>query len=486
MNCSSSSWTPFRCGVAAAFVVLAAIGLRLVRLSDDMWLDEIWSVRLSEQMTTLSSVFTLHHDNNNFLNTLWQWLIGPLAPTWQQRLLTLIAGIAAVPLTMLVAWQWSPVERRNATAMLAGVLAAGWQTWIMYSNEARGYALACALSLATTALLPEVCVARPRRSRLLAFALLSTVGFVSHLSYLIVFTSQLIWCTVVVWTLGDPSTFASGRARVMQVVDRWVALAMLPVGVVAILWVADLRFAAVGGSSERDRLGVLIEALASVAGFLEPLPLALATGAATIAVLAAGFLVMRRTGTPLAYYPLILILLSPVILFGLAPTGFVWPRHFMTVSTAALPLMAVALASGLAAAGSKRLLAIGYLLIFFVGNGLELERYYRDGRGHYSEAVAWMASQQPTGVIRVSGDHTFRQSTLVEHFARRLHLASRFEFIPPQELTSPPDFFLTHDLDRNWTPPQGFELGPYHLQLSQRYGSIGTVGWPMAIYRPVK
>jgi hypothetical protein len=122
-------------------------------------------------------------------------------------------------------------------------------------------------------------------------------------------------------------------------------------------------------------------------------------------------------------------------------------------------------------------------VLFLTGNALELSRYYREGRGHYGEIVAWMVAQKPDGLIRVSSDHPFRHQMLLAYYSHKLGASQRFEYVPPERFAvSPPDFLLLHSLDRNWTPPREGDAIRFHYVLAKAYGSIGTVGWPTAIY----
>jgi len=78
-------------------VVLAAVAagfcLRIVAAKGDLWLDEIWTLRLLEPINSLGDVFfKVHHDNNHFFNSAWIWLIGPGAPILLMRLPAILLG----------------------------------------------------------------------------------------------------------------------------------------------------------------------------------------------------------------------------------------------------------------------------------------------------------------------------------------------------------------------------------------------------------
>ena len=65
---------------AAIFWVAAlfATALRVAVIDNDLWLDEVWSVQHAASVESPAEIFfSLHHDNNHHLNTLWLWLCGP-------------------------------------------------------------------------------------------------------------------------------------------------------------------------------------------------------------------------------------------------------------------------------------------------------------------------------------------------------------------------------------------------------------------------
>ena len=102
----------------AAALLIGAAGLRIAAANNDLWLDEIWSLRLAGQVKSPWDVFTsIHHDNNHYLNTLWMWAVGPDRRPLVYRLPSLLAGTAAVAIAGLIGWRRDPT-----TGLLALVL----------------------------------------------------------------------------------------------------------------------------------------------------------------------------------------------------------------------------------------------------------------------------------------------------------------------------------------------------------------------------
>ena len=56
-------------GLVVLAAVAAGLCLRIIAAKGDLWLDEIWTLRLLEPVKSLGDVFfKVHHDNNHFCN----------------------------------------------------------------------------------------------------------------------------------------------------------------------------------------------------------------------------------------------------------------------------------------------------------------------------------------------------------------------------------------------------------------------------------
>ncbi|MDP7298828.1 MAG: hypothetical protein QF642_05650, partial [Myxococcota bacterium] len=160
----------------AWLAILGAVGvgiaLRVVGLSSDFWLDEIWTWRIATRVDSVLDVFTrIHHSNNHHLNTLPFYWIGDTPDWWLYRLPALGLGSASVALAAAVAWRRGRLE-----AVLAAWLTAGCFALIHFSSEARGSGPTVAFALASLWLL-ERDLERPRAWSAVAFGLCAVAGF---------------------------------------------------------------------------------------------------------------------------------------------------------------------------------------------------------------------------------------------------------------------------------------------------------------------
>jgi len=94
------AWWPWLVGSIA----IIAAAARIMSATGELWLDEIWSIRLSHLAAGPIGVFTgIHIDNNHHLNTLYLQRLPELGAPWiVYRLHVLVAGIATVILAAVI------------------------------------------------------------------------------------------------------------------------------------------------------------------------------------------------------------------------------------------------------------------------------------------------------------------------------------------------------------------------------------------------
>ena len=128
---------------ACAAILVAAAAVRIGAARGDLWLDEIWSLRATSQISSPLEVFTkIHYDNNHYLNSLWLYCVGLHGNSLEYRALSIVAGVGAVAMAWLVG------RRRSAAAGLLSMLVAAFSyVMVVYSSEARGYLAAVFFAL---------------------------------------------------------------------------------------------------------------------------------------------------------------------------------------------------------------------------------------------------------------------------------------------------------------------------------------------------
>ena len=163
---------------AVAVITLAGALLRVAAARGDLWLDEIWSFRLLEQVHSIREiVFALPYDTNHVLTEIWLALVGPMAPPQVVRLPAIVWGTLCIPVAAHIGARRGPV----AAMAYAAVFAFDY-VFIHFGSEARGYAgMILATLIAFDAL--ESLLDDPRSTRTrIVFALAIGFGTFSHLT----------------------------------------------------------------------------------------------------------------------------------------------------------------------------------------------------------------------------------------------------------------------------------------------------------------
>ena len=457
----------------AALVVLTAVGgvLRWRGCLNDFWLDEVWSWMMARRMGSWWEVFTLHHDNNHYLNTLSLYWLGD-RPDWAiYRLPSLVAGTLSIP----VAW-WAAARWGQRVALAAAGLVATSYLLVHYSSEARGYALATFFALLAWRGLDDA-VSTGSVGRGVLFAIAASLALLSHLSAVHLLTAALAF-----------SAFELRRRRGSwrSAVPGVVALNLWPWGLLAVLWLVDLRFLEIGGGPRNSPLSVVESALSLLLGGAEVGGLATlgAVLATLLLVTAIGLLVRRRDGSWIFFA--VAVVLSPAALLTLARGQLVFVRYFLLSSVFALLLLAVLVGCARHRLAAVPLIAVG---LYAAANLTHVGSLLEHGRGSYRAAFASAQRRSLQPVVTVGSDLDFQTEMLLD-------------FYRPSLPTSPP-LVTVHYGERPATEGgpewvllyvEGPRLQPA-AQISDprgnRYGfvelfpSSGLSGWTWALYHRV-
>ncbi len=386
---------------ALAALVVAGAVLRVLAARGELWLDEVWSFERARGLTGLWQVFSLHHDNNHHLNTLWLALWEPTAPALLLRLPAVLAGTASVWLAALC------LEPRGRAAALWGAgLVASNGLLVLLGSEARGYGLAVCLGLLALVALQRF-LARGGAGAAALFVLAAVLGPLAHLSVLYLLAACGVWAAWVLLRRGSPLCALGGLA----------GLFLLPAASFALLYAVDLRHLAVGGGDATDRLAVLHSAASMVLGGpARSVPYA-ALGA--LLLLAAGArLVVRRDARALLYGCGIALVPGALILWWQPEVMYL--RYWTVPLCLALLLLGEGLAALWRKGGAARLIALAAALLALVGNGLYGAGLWQHGRGSYTPALEIILAESVGPEIRVAADHTFRTGVLVDFHQLRL------------------------------------------------------------------
>jgi hypothetical protein len=386
-----------------ASILGLAVLLRAPGLFTDFWLDEIWALENVAAIDSASGVFTrIHHDSNHWLVSLWMYALGSDRAFWLYRLPSFLAGVAAV---VVCGWLG---RMGGGSGSRAALFAAASFPLGFYASEARGYSLAVLAGL-----LAFLCLLRAIESRdgrwLAAYGLFAALGILSHLSVLIVLTAAIFYSLVM-----------TGRGRIP--LARVLAGNALPIGVLGLLVVFDLRYLTIGGGPRTPPGTLLLQtASLSIGGPVEgSFVWTFGALAAVLVGIELGrtfrrFWRERETTDPrrLAWIFYVVVLGLPLWLTLVLDPPFLFPRYFL-VSLAFVPVLLGSLTTSLGRRGAFA------LACFYLGaNAVSWSDFTLDGRGRYERALRDLL-EISDGVIRVGSDQDFRARMTIEFYRQRL------------------------------------------------------------------
>ncbi len=457
-------------------VLLGAL-LRCLAARGDFWLDEIWSLANVLGLDSYTAIVTqLRHDNNHILNSAWMRLLGD-QPNWRlYRIPAVLTGTLSVLLMGLV-------ERRTGRreSLLATLVLAVSYPFVLYGSEARGYAPATCLALAAWLCGQRVVTdaARHRPSWGLAYATTMILGPLAHLSFVYAFLALAVWTT---WQL------AKGEAGPRRGLLRAAALNVSPSLFLLWLWWVFVRHLDYGGGPARPLVDVIVEAMTMLLGAPGSWLLALAACLVGMALFIWGLTPQGR-GSDEATLLVLAVVVAPLGILWVTKPTYLFPRYFLVSAPFVVAGMARALA-WLSRRGHPGKLACGLLLaLFLAGSGLRLAPLLEHGRGHYLDALRFMADHTPSEIVAVTGDHDFRNGLVLEYYARHLPPAKQLFYVARS--TRPPvavPWLLLHSMNPKLRP-QPFLImecaGNAHRRyaLAAEFPFGGTSGWAWFVYR---
>jgi hypothetical protein len=461
---------------ATVFLILLGAALRIAGIFDDFWLDEIWSLRIAQSMRFVPDLLLsarARWDNNHPLITLVMYLTGDRAQWWIWRIPSLLAGIGATILAGIV------LARRDPRAALCGCgLFALSYPLIFFSSEARGYSLAVFFALLALDALDRY-LTRPTIAVNCTFVVGCVLGILSHLTFVHAYAGMLAWS---IWRLNR-----AGRGMAVPL----ARLHLLPLIAFALVYFSFARHLSIGGAPEQRSLLAVAESVGQLLGSGDDSTLAIIAAVAGAAVLAASLAGIRRSGSDLWVLVLVSAVISPALVLGrqllfAQQRQPIAPRYFLVCYAIALLGAALGATFALRRGGAWRLLASTILGAFVLTNLAQTALFIRGGRGHYSDAVAYMLRRDPSSNIRILSDHNLRTEMVLDFYSSRLEPPGRKLIIydgnenpPTPRPLGPPMWVIVHSNKRNELPAAEFA----GFVFDREFGFAGLSGYSWYLYR---
>ena len=453
-------------------VLVFGLLLRLISTQGDLWLDEIWSVILAQDLSSLTNLLSFTaSDNNHPINTAWLFALQKfsgnlwLLPEWGVRSLPCLLGMIA-----LLAVARIKTEQRRAQLVFLFFVSLSYPL-VLYSSEARGYAfLICSVVLAWSALLHF----RASNSHwaLVGFWLACVAGLLSHLTFLI-------------FLLAAP-LLVLNRATAHRVAKTAVAF-MLPYVAALFVVINYLQHIGPGTADLLPRWWLVFSSLSTCfvgIAFSTALP-KLTTGL-MLAALSFGGIILTELGAEIregrddAWFLSAIILLIPVAGILIVQPRVLAERYFLVsifFSYLVFARWIIRLANSRRIAA--RVLAGLFVLIFTAGQAYQAGRFVQYFRGNHQALLAWIESQSPQGAT-LGGDQDYRLGLLLRSYQER-GLGKGLSYLAGSS-ASPVDWYLVENTDAFAQPESELKhLGIiYRLVRVERHA--GLSGETLALY----
>jgi hypothetical protein len=431
----------------SALVVLGGI-LRVYGARGDLWLDEIWSLVLLDQVKSFGQIiWGINSDNNHVLNSMYLYLIGPNATPILLRGMSIVLGIASVAAAGLI------LRRDGIVASLCAMLlfAVSYPV-VHYGSEARGYSGLILFALLSLFFLQRE-FSRPSWINRQGFGLAVGLGLLSHLSMAIPAAAFGIWTLYVIWRrTGNLGKAVGNGFFIFLPALIWTIAVAGSVGYVALrhgfvvsAYSVPNKFA-VGGMNPFAFTGFINafgELIRLTVGLPDSVPAAACLVGATALIAISAPLWRDRDDRRFSLYVISVILLPAAVLAARLPnTDF--PRYFLFSGIMFLLFIADIVTSAWLRGGLYRSAAALTLIAIVCGNAISLYHFFSEGRGHYSMAVGRMIEN---GWIAYGSDHDFRTPMVVNFYSQKRGVHPDYIRIRDWCTDHPPDWYIVESPD---------------------------------------
>ena len=455
--------------MALALCLAVACVLRVWASRDDFVIDEIWSYSIARSLSSAWEVFTLICSNSHILNTLYLYLLGPGNETFY-RWPSLIAGMLTVLLIVRAARPGGFV-----VGLIAALLSGLSYPLVVYSAEARGYAVAALFGL-----LAYLAVRDPQSSsqrwRAPFFWCCMTLGLLAQVSFVIVYAS------ITAWLVYRDFRFSPSRR---EAVARLIRFNLVPLVLAMVFYVGYVRRLVVFWGEVQPIGHALLSLLALPAGAPEKGGLAVAGAIGGSVVCLSGIWHLWKRGCLEWLLYLCVLFVVPPLSFVAAKTPVIALRFFFVCLPFFYLLVAETLAGWYGHSRVGKVAVLTVVLLFAAGSLSQDINLIKVGRGSYYPALLYMAEQTPGNIVTVASDHDFRNKLIVDFYARHLPTPKQVVYVDHKDIVrgDGPAWLITHELDTGYQPPRELEAKGGKYSLVRSYPYCGISGFSWFVYR---
>ena len=458
-----------------ALILVTGLLLRIACARGELWLDEISSLQLAHSASSLWNLLLYtRSDNNHLLNSAWLYLVDDWAgDIWIFYRIPALLGSVLTVILLPAFLKGRPFVERFTTCLLVALS----YIFILYGSEARGYGLMFGLGVSALVVSERSYVTARLRSIALLFWVTCILGFLSQFTFLNFYLPLLVSNLWLVFK----SRFSRASLTHLGILHGPV---LCTIGFIYLMYVRTLP----SGSGElRSYFEVIINLLS--VGFggpeLSPSNLTATVCGAIVALLAVSILVIelislvREKASQSAI--LLLGLVVPLVGILFVEPRVLYERYLLAPLFFAYLLFASFVSRIWHTSLGGKILGTFFIFAIVCGNARLTLKLLEVGRGEYQEAIAYIKANANISKINVSGDHEFRNLTVVDFYQSRVGGEQAVRYVP--QVDSSTSWYLVHSQDSNFLPSETVEFSPQtQFRLVQSYDSAALSGWRWFLY----
>jgi len=244
----------------------------------------------------------------------------------------------------------------------------------------------------------------------------------------------------------------------------------------------------VGGGPESHPLMVAASAICQAFGLPNPVAQPLALGVVIAYVLALGaalFRLRRRQPAEAIFFGMICFVV-PAVSILLNPTGNLYFRYFLVALPFLYLLVARVLAKLVTGRRWLRWPVVGVVLVVMGLHQVKTLELMQWGRGGYDQAIFDMLEASDYAPLRLSSDHEFRTTVLLDFYAASYGLQNHLLYDSLQDGVTRAEWFVVHQLAWNAPPEPRFAEGAVifdQFAFYRYYPAHGPTGIAWYVFR---
>jgi hypothetical protein len=311
------------------------------------------------------------------------------------------------------------------------------------------------------------------------FWLFCVAGFLSHLTFLMVFTG------FAAYSFFYEIKFASPKKSLRNLSQLYI----VPAGFIVLYEVFFIRGMAIGGGQNiQDFAGRLSVFLSSTAGVFPESALGIVLSGVMFIAVAAWIILVERKNPPDGVFFAAVVIVIPLIAFAIPWTFF--GARYLAVLLPFLYLMISAMLAWIAQRNKACfVIAVALVCALVFGNIARIHDQITVGRGNYLEAVRYLMEHSTTSPVVIATDAALRNETVINFYNDFIPSAKKIYYVTGHDAWGQgqirPEWLISHHaFDPDYVAPLYIGGGNNRYELVQIFPSANLIsGWSWYLYQ---